>query len=91
MSVNELKCRLVRQAVEESGEQDLEHGARSRNVREKRGARAKLHVIRCPENLRRGEAIDVDRCLAAFQQSRSENRMLEVCLSLGDALDGVPA
>ncbi len=91
MSVDELKCRLVRLAVEERVEQDLEHGARRRHVREKRCARAKLHVIRCPKNLERGATIYVDRCLAAFHQSRSENRMLEVCLGLGDALDGVAA
>ena len=46
VSVNELKCRLVRLAVEERVEQDLEHGARRRHVREKRCARAKFHVIR---------------------------------------------
>jgi len=35
-SVDELKCRLVRLAVEELVEQDLEHGSRRRHVREKR-------------------------------------------------------
>ena len=91
MSVDELKGRLVRLAVEELVEKDFEHGAWGRHVREKRCARAKLHVIRFPEDLDRGETIDVDRCLAAFHQSRSENRMLEVCLGLGEALDRVPA
>ena len=37
-SLNELKCRLVRLTIEERVEQDLEHGARRRHVREKRCA-----------------------------------------------------
>jgi len=89
VSVNELKCRLVRLAVEERVEQHLEHGAWRRHVLEKRCARAELHVIRFAEDLERGETIDVNQGTTTCSVQEEVSQPVQCSLTLSRLYDEV--
>ena len=55
-----------------------------------RFAGPQLHLVGGAENLERGPPFDTERRLGALHQPRPENRVIQVRLSLRDALDRVP-